>query len=227
MSSRPLRWVSEIRAASSFGLLSSSLLPVPPLCREQPTPLCLEAITHKWMNFMNVALLDSEYFVLSWPCVSRLVNLFLPLITSNSKPNYSRRCARDEGTWWSGRTAPLILNLYTRWIWVVSFTTCPLYSRDPAVSIDRPQSRCGHLVVKNHVLRLGTEPWFLGHLAFSLAIIPNEPFRCLHRVLKRINLIFGISICKPNWRLFFVTVLPELFYANTPIYLRNVYFFLH
>jgi len=27
--------------------------------------------------------------------------------------------------------------------------------------------------------------------------------------------------------LFFVTVLPELFYANTPIYLRNVYFFLH
>lgn len=88
MSSRPLRWVSEIRAASSFWLLSSSLLPVPPLCREQPTLLCLEAITHKWMNIISVALLDSEilgyrgHVCQHWSVCSYLSN---PLIRNQAK----------------------------------------------------------------------------------------------------------------------------------------------
>jgi len=38
-------------------------------------------------------------------------------------------CACHGGLWGSGCTVPLILNLGTRWEWVVSFTTWPLYSQ--------------------------------------------------------------------------------------------------
>jgi hypothetical protein len=51
--------------------------------------------------------------------------------------------------WWSGGIAPRILDLGTRWRWVVSFTSRPLYhkGKNPWYPLDRrlggPQSRSG------------------------------------------------------------------------------------
>jgi len=56
---------------------------------------------------------------------------------------------RHEGVLGSGCIAPLIINLGTRWRWVVSFTPRPLYPRgkSPWYPLDRricgPQSRSG------------------------------------------------------------------------------------
>jgi hypothetical protein len=52
-------------------------------------------------------------------------------------------------TYWGGGIAPRILDLDTRWKWVVSFTPQPLYrqGKSPRYPLDRrlggPQSRSG------------------------------------------------------------------------------------
>jgi hypothetical protein len=64
--------------------------------------------------------------------------------------------SRHEGVLGSGDISPRILDLGTRWRWVVSFTPRPLYSqgKSPWYTLDRrlggPQSRSGHGGVKKH-----------------------------------------------------------------------------
>jgi hypothetical protein len=67
--------------------------------------------------------------------------------------------------WESGCTVPHILDLGTRWRWVVSFTPWSLYpqGRNLRYPLDRrlgePQSQCGHTVEgKNSQPSLGIEP---------------------------------------------------------------------
>jgi len=56
---------------------------------------------------------------------------------------------RKKYVWGSGRIAPRMLNLNTRWRWVVSFTPRPLYPRGkrfrylPDRRLGKPQSRSG------------------------------------------------------------------------------------
>jgi hypothetical protein len=45
--------------------------------------------------------------------------------------------ARQEGTWGNGGIVPLILKLRTKWMWIVSFTTQPLYPRGKSLDTHR------------------------------------------------------------------------------------------
>jgi hypothetical protein len=40
---------------------------------------------------------------------------------------FTHPCDHHEGVWEGGDIAPLIINLYVRWKWVISFTLRPLY----------------------------------------------------------------------------------------------------
>jgi hypothetical protein len=67
--------------------------------------------------------------------------------------------------WGSGGIAPLILDLGTKWMWVVSFTPRPLYrqGKSPWYPLDKrmggPQSRSGRgSEKKNSQLPPGMEP---------------------------------------------------------------------
>jgi hypothetical protein len=61
-----------------------------------------------------------------------------------------RPCARHEGIWLSGGTAPLILNLSAKRRWVVTFTTQPLHlSFGTTADIHAVQSHCASVPTRH------------------------------------------------------------------------------
>jgi hypothetical protein len=97
------------------------------------------------------------------------------------------------------RYSSIILYLGTRWRWVVSFTTLPLYPRgnSPRYSFDRrlgglkSQSGCWR-EEKNLLPIPGTEPRLLGLSARSLVSITTELSRIPDRFA--LQMILGIDI---------------------------------
>jgi hypothetical protein len=84
---------------------------------------------------------------------------------SLSTLNPTHRWTPLKAYWGSGGIAPLILDLGTRWRWVVSFTTWPLYpqGKSPWYPLDRrlggPRNRSGRGgKAKKHLLLPGMEP---------------------------------------------------------------------
>jgi hypothetical protein len=100
---------------------------------------------------------------------------------------------KGKGVLGSGGIAPRILDLGTRWRWVVSFTPRPLYPRgnSPAYPLDRrlggPQSRCGRGEEKNSQPLLGLEPPIIQLVAQSYT---TELTRLL---AQKMTLLHGVS----------------------------------
>jgi hypothetical protein len=93
--------------------------------------------------------------------------------------------------WENGCTAPRILDLGTRWMWVVSFTPRPLcpQGKSPRYQLDRrlggPQSRSGGGDEKNFQPPPRIEPYNPNRPARSLVAIPSELSRPLLKHLIR------------------------------------------
>jgi hypothetical protein len=109
-------------------------------------------------------------------------------LTSGELSLYFNWAPRDEGVLGEWGIAPPILDLGTRWRWVVSFTPRPLYpqGKSPCHPLDRKlggsQSRSGHSdekknsqplpglkppIIQPVAQRYATEPFWLLHIGFS------------------------------------------------------------